>query len=52
MPPKSKAQAKFMGACSHGAGYDSCPPKTVAKEFTAKGKGSINKLPDKVKKGK
>ncbi len=33
MPSKSKAQAKFMAACAHGAGYKSCPPKKVAKEF-------------------
>ena len=33
MPSKSKSQAKFMAACSHGAGYGSCPPAKVAKEF-------------------
>ena len=22
-----------MAACAHGAGYKSCPPKSVAKEF-------------------
>lgn len=22
-----------MAACAHGAGYTSCPPKSVAKEF-------------------
>lgn len=33
MPSKSKAQARFMAACSHGAGYGSCPPAKVSKEF-------------------
>lgn len=33
MPSTSKKQAKFMAACAHGADYDSCPPKKVAKEF-------------------
>jgi len=33
MPSKSAKQAKFMAACSHGAGYKSCPPEKVAKEF-------------------
>lgn len=33
MPSTSKAQARFMGACSHGAGYASCPPAKVAQEF-------------------
>lgn len=33
MPSKSKAQAKLMSACAHGAGYKSCPPAKVAKEF-------------------
>jgi len=25
MPSVSKAQRRFMGACEHGAGYESCP---------------------------
>lgn len=25
MPAKSVAQRRLMGACSHGADYDSCP---------------------------
>lgn len=33
MPSKSKSQARLMAACSHGAGYESCPPESVAKEF-------------------
>lgn len=33
MPSKTKAQAKLMAACAHGADYDACPPKDVAKEF-------------------
>lgn len=33
MPSKTKRQARFMAACSHGAGYKSCPPAKVAKEF-------------------
>lgn len=33
MPSKTKKQKRFMAACAHGAGYKSCPPKSVAKEF-------------------
>lgn len=33
MPSKSAKQARFMAACAHGAGYKSCPPESVAKEF-------------------
>lgn len=33
MPSKSNKQAKFMAACAHDAGYESCPPKKVAKDF-------------------
>lgn len=33
MPSKSEKQAKFMAACAHGAGYESCPPDDVSKEF-------------------
>lgn len=33
MPSKSPAQARLMAACAHGAGYKSCPPQSVAKEF-------------------
>lgn len=40
MPSKSKAQAKFMAACAHGAKYDKCPPKKVAKEFNQADKGT------------
>lgn len=40
MPSKSPAQARFMAACSHGAGYGSCPPAKVASEFNQADKGS------------
>lgn len=33
MPSKTKAQARLMAACAHGADYKSCPPKKVAKKF-------------------
>lgn len=33
MPSKTAKQARLMAACSHGAGYKSCPPMDVAKEF-------------------
>lgn len=39
MPSKSPKQARFMAACSHGAGYSSCPPTKVAKEFNQADKG-------------
>jgi hypothetical protein len=35
MPSKTAKQARFMAACAHGAGYKSCPPASVAKEFNA-----------------
>ena len=41
MPSKSKSQARLMAACSHGAGYDSCPPKKVSKEFNQADKGIL-----------
>lgn len=40
MPSKSAKQARFMAACAHGAGYGSCPPMGVAKEFNQADKGS------------
>lgn len=40
MPSTTGKQAKFMAACSHGAGYDSCPPKKVSTEFNQADKGS------------
>lgn len=40
MPSKSKKQAKFMAACSHGAGYDTCPPQKVSKKFNRADKKS------------
>lgn len=33
MPSKSRKQAKFMAACSHGANYSSCPPQNISEEF-------------------
>ncbi len=33
MPSSSPKQARFMAACSHGAGYASCPPTKVSQEF-------------------
>jgi len=40
MPSKSPKQARFMAACSHGAGYSSCPPAKVSTEFNKADKGS------------
>lgn len=40
MPSKSPAQARLMAACSHGAGYEACPPTKVAKEFNQADKGT------------
>jgi hypothetical protein len=40
MPSKSAKQARFMAACSHGAGYSSCPPSKVSREFNQADKGS------------
>jgi hypothetical protein len=39
MPSKSPQQARFMAACSHGAGYKSCPSQKVSKEFNQADKG-------------
>lgn len=33
MPSKTAPQARLMAACAHGAGYEKCPPKSVATEF-------------------
>lgn len=40
MPSTSAKQARFMAACSHGAGYAACPPATVSKEFNQADKGT------------
>jgi hypothetical protein len=40
MPSKTPEQARFMAACSHGAGYESCPPQKVSSEFNQADKGS------------
>ena len=51
MPSSTKKQAKLMAACAHGAGYESCPPMKVAKEFNkADKKTGILKKKKKMKK--
>lgn len=40
MPSKTLKQARLMAACSHGAGYKSCPPAKVSKEFNQADKGA------------
>lgn len=40
MPSKTEPQARFFAACSHGAGYSSCPPMSVSREFNQADKGS------------
>lgn len=40
MPSKSAAQARLMAACSHGAGYEKCPPMKVSREFNEADKGT------------
>ncbi len=40
MPSTSPKQARFMAACAHGAGYGSCPPAKVSKEFNQADKGT------------
>jgi hypothetical protein len=40
MPSKSAKQARFMAACAHGAGYESCPPQKVSNEFNQADKGT------------
>jgi len=40
MPSKTRAQARFFAACAHGAGYSSCPPAKVSKEFNRADKGT------------
>lgn len=39
MPSKTPKQARFFAACAHGAGYASCPPSNVSKEFNQADKG-------------
>src|SRR6185436_4983842 len=34
MPTVSRKRHNLMAACDHGADYPSCPPKSVAHEFT------------------
>lgn len=40
MPSKTPKQARLMAACAHGAGYESCPPKSVSTEFNQADKGT------------
>ena len=40
MPSSTKKQARFMAACAHGAGYSSCPPAKVSKDFNQADKGT------------
>lgn len=40
MPSTSDKQARFMAACAHNAGYSSCPPMKVSKEFNQADKGT------------
>jgi hypothetical protein len=40
MPSSTERQARFFAACAHGAGYDSCPPAKVSKDFNQADKGS------------
>lgn len=49
---KSGAQARLMAACAHGADYDSCPPKKVAKEFNQKDKGTGIIKKEELKEGR
>ena len=52
MPSKSPKQARLMAACAHGAGYKSCPPAKVAKEFNQAdtGTGILKSAPKQPKK--
>jgi hypothetical protein len=54
MPAKSKAQARMMAMVAHDpkAAKRLGIPQKVGKEFKMEGKGSIKKLPEKVKKKK
>jgi hypothetical protein len=40
MPSDTEDQARFMAACAHGAGYESCPPDKVSYEFNQADKGT------------
>lgn len=52
MPAKSKAQARMMAMVAHDpkAAKRLGIPQKVGREFEAKGKGAIAKLPAKAKK--
>jgi hypothetical protein len=51
MPSKTKKQARFMAACANNAGYSSCPPAKVSREFNKADKAT-GILKGKRKKGK
>lgn len=55
MPSVSAKQKRFMGACAHGAGYASCPPARVSREFNqadaAKGKTALTSPGGLVQRG-
>lgn len=40
MPSNTEPQARFFAACAHGAGYASCPPAKVSRDFNQADKGS------------
>ena len=40
MPSKSPKQARLMAACAHGAKYEKCPPRRVAREYNQADKGT------------
>jgi hypothetical protein len=51
MPAKSQKQARFMAAVANDPKFAKRAgvPQSVGEEFAPKGKGSIKKLPKKVK---
>lgn len=53
MPSTTEKQARFMAACHHGAGYESCPPAKVSADFNEADKGTAmlsNAMKHRVKK--
>lgn len=46
MPSVSAKQKRFMAACANGAGYESCPPEKVSREFNQadKRKAAMEKI--------
>ena len=55
MPAKSKAQQRLMGACSHGAPYDTCPKgmskKSMLEFASTEHEGLLDHMPRRRKKG-